>query len=327
MEHESLPALSARPPRRSPNTGGLAQAHVYRPGPLLAALVLVLPATVALVAAVICVAVWGNIPLFLPLVVLAWLCLLPATWLIMISVRTSSVGIAAARPWRKWSEIPWPLIERAEHRPLTIRLRASNGHRITAIPAILQDGRRLRREILMRLPMHVLDMHLQGEARDLLGESIIPTADGGLSGSLRAQPRAMWRWAAGLGIVGVAAIGSLAAITLPSPLGPAIAAVCALGVVAGCVALAWLGQEVVLSQEGISVVGPMRRRMGGLAWHEVQLIEHTPHERVLRLRGERRLRCPGPTMLLPAERDLMRAFLHEYCIGRGVPVIERRWLW
>jgi hypothetical protein len=47
---------------------------------------------------------------------------------------------------------------------------------------------------------------------------------------------------------------------------------------------------------------------------------------MLRLRGSQRITCIGPALLSPAERDLMRAFLYEYCVYREVPVIRRRWL-
>ncbi|HEU5441198.1 MAG TPA: hypothetical protein VFU88_18075, partial [Ktedonobacterales bacterium] len=63
-----------------------------------------------------------------------------------------------------------------------------------------------------------------------------------------------------------------------------------------------------------------------MRWQGIELIERSPHERVLRFRSERRLLCPGPGLLSTADRNTMRALIHEYCLARGVTVVERRWL-
>lgn len=310
-------------------TGGrrLAEARFYRPGPLLAAAILLSPALLALIGGIVSLAVWGSIPVLLPLLLLLWIPVLPTTWLIMTSVRTTPVGIAISRPWRQWREIPWDLIERAERTGRRIVVHASDGRQIGFSLLTLRDGTRLHREILMRLPMHVLDARLRGDARDVLGEPVVPRPDGGLSGGLQASPRPVWRWAALAAVAASALVAVVAALLLPPLFGIPVAVLGLIGVAAGVVTFTWFRQELVISETGIAVIGALTRKMREIAWSEIQLIEYTPRERVLRLRGDRRLRCPGPTVLLPSERDVMRAFLHEYCIGRGVPVVERRWLW
>lgn len=327
MGNESQAPYVSPPSRRLTGGRRIAEARLYRPGPMLAAAILLSPAVLALIGASITLAVWGSIPVVLPLLLLLWIPVLPTTWFILISVRTSPVGIAVARPWRQWEQIPWDLIERAERHGPRIVLKASDGRKAHFSLLTLRDGTRLHREILMRLPMHVLDVRLRSDARDVLGEPVVPRPEGGLAGELRASPRAVWQWAAGGAVVLPTLVVVVAVLFLPPLASIPMAVLGLLILVGGLAAFIWFRQELIISEDGIAVLGGLTRTARQIAWSEIQLIEHTPRERMLRLRGDRRLRCPGPTLLLPAERDVMRAFLHEYCVGRGVPVVERRWLW
>jgi hypothetical protein len=105
-----------------------------------------------------------------------------------------------------------------------------------------------------------------------------------------------------------------------------IAALAIVTLAVSVLAYIWLLRRVTVSDRGIAIAPALTRRSREIAWDEIQLVEHTPGERFLRLRGERRLLCPGPTLLPPAGRDGMRAFLHAYCLSRGVPVARRHWL-
>jgi hypothetical protein len=304
----------------------LAETRLYRPGPLLAAAVVLAPALLALAGAAISLRIAGTVPVWLPLVLLLWIPSLAAAWIGLISVRTTPMGIAAARPWQEWRELPWGLIDRADRYGPLLRLRASDGAHLSFAPFALQDGMRLHREILMRLPANVLDSGLREAARDLLGDQVVPRSEGGLDGIVRTRPRARWRWVAtGLGLL-AAAGGCIAALTLPIVVAGPIAALAALAVAAAVAAFRWFSQQLSISSEGITVTPALGGRQRSITWGEIELIEHTPGEGALRLRGERRLRCVGPTALRLAERDAMRAFLHEYCISHGVPVVQRRWL-
>jgi hypothetical protein len=327
MSTDRQPLRSGRETRRLTVARALAEVRVYRPGPALAAAIALAPGALALAGAVMSLAVSQAIPVFLPVLLLLWVPALPATWLAMVSVRTSATGIAAARPWRKWEELPWELIERAERHGIRYALTTSDGRRIVFAPATLREGARLRREILVRLPPQVLDERLRSAARDLLGEPLAPQLKGGLSAEVRARPRARWRKGAVGGAIGggLAVVGG--ALAAPATPGLVMGGMGLLVLVAFVGGLWWLNQEVILTKNGIQVIYAPLGGTRTLAWGEIQLVEHTRGERMLRLRGERRLRCAGPRLLSPADRDAMRAFLHTYCVDKGVPIAERRWLW
>jgi len=221
---------------------------------------------------------------------------------------------------------PWALIERAEQRSLRLVLAASDGRRITFAPLLLRDGARLRRELLVRLPTQVLDTRLRSAARDLLGAPLLLGPEGGLTVALHARPRPAWRWAALLTVLVGAAAGIVGALALPTPLATMSAGAGLIVLSAGGSALWWLAHTVSMSDAGVRVTRAMGGASHEIVWSAIQLIEHTPHERVVRLRGERHFTCAGPRLMRPADRELMQAYLQTYCIQRGVPVLERRWV-
>jgi hypothetical protein len=51
------------------------------------------------------------------------------------------------------------------------------------------------------------------------------------------------------------------------------------------------------------------------------------NERVLRLRGAQKLRCPGPGLFPQPTRDTYRWLTHIYCLDRGVPAMRRPGMW
>src|SRR5262249_52627132 len=132
------------------------QVEVYRPGPYLALGILLLPVVVALGGAALYLTKDGTIPFWLPLIFVVWAPLLPLLWLSMQAVRTSAADIAAGRPWRRWVTISWENIERAERLGLRLRLTGSRGEQVTFVPLLLRDGKRLQRQLFLRLPAHVL---------------------------------------------------------------------------------------------------------------------------------------------------------------------------
>lgn len=312
--------------RRLVAARGLAEMHIYRPGPLLAVLMLPVPGVLAIAGSAVALAVGRAIPVLLPLLLLSWLGILPLTWTAMASVRTSATGIAVAGPWRAWNELPWALIERAEQRRLRLVLAASDGRRVTFAPLLLRDGARLRRELLVRLPTQVLDTRLRAAARNLLGEPLLLGPEGGLTVALHAHPRPAWRWAALLTVLVGAAAGIGGALALPTPLATMSAGAGLIVLSVGGSALWWLAHVVSMSDAGVRVTRARGGAIHEIGWDAIQLIEHTPRERVVRLRGEQHLTCAGPRLMRPADRELMQAYLQTYCIQRGVPVIERRWL-
>jgi len=309
--------------RAAPTTTPMLDTHEYHPGPQFALIVLLAPVLVALVGAAIALNTMGTVPLWLPFVVLLWGPLLPLMWFAMQSVRTSQGGLAVGRPWRAWTEIGWNTIERVERVGPVLRITGSDGRRLSFMPGLLHEGARLQRLLLLHLPQQVFFGALARKARDQVS--------GRFSGALHGRPAWGWRVAAGACGVGGLLVGGLAlsgVAGLPREVGviPAVPALLA-AAVAG-VMLWWLSQEVVLDEHGVTVRHWLRRGGWTVLWDDVQLLEHTPDQGVLRLRSlERRFVCIGPGLLPPAERDLMRAFIHEYCVKRGVAVVRRQWIW
>lgn len=150
--------------------------------------------------------------------------------------------------------------------------------------------------------------------------------EGGLSGTLHARPRGIWRGALAAGAV-VAVAGAALALT-KLPLGAGIPLAVAALAVAGAAlrALAWTTQDVLMNEKGISVIWRLTRRSREMQWAQVELVEHSSREALLRLRGTQRILCAGPALMSTAQRDLMRAFLHEYCGNRDVPIMRRAWM-
>jgi hypothetical protein len=300
--------------------------QVYRPGPFLAVGILALPVIVALAGAAVALLQNTAIPVWLPFVLLLWIPCMPIAWRGMKSVRTNAIGLAAGRPWGPWQEIPWPLVERVDQSRGTIRVQGSNGVRIVVVPALLREGGRLKRQMLLRLPAHVLSPPLAHEAQTLLAAGVYTLSGGGLTGTLHARPRRRWRIAASALVVALLAAATASIVVLPPIVAIPLVAI-SLGL-AGCgmAVLAWLLQEVLVSEKGITAISSFSHRARGMTWNEVQLVEHSAAQAILRLRGSQRITCIGPTLLSATERDLMRAFLYEYCVYREVPVIRRRWL-
>lgn len=325
---EPMPNVTSRPliAARSSTSTPLMDAQVYRPGPYVALAILIMPVIVALGGAAISLNATGTIPVWLPFVLLAWLPGLPVVWLSMLSVRTSSYGVAAGHPWRTWDDIPWSLVERAEQRGMTIRIIGSNGRDLRVTPFLLRNGKRFKRQLLLRLPAHVLSGALAQEAQQLLMAGIYSMQEDGLSGTLIARPQRLWQsLLASAALVAVA--GAVLAL-IKLPLGPAIPVAAVALVLAGVAgrAFAWTMQTLLLSERGIRVMWQLTRRTREMQWAQVELMEHSWHEALLRLRGTQRLLCAGPRLMPRAKRDLMRAFLHEYCVNRGVPIVHRAWL-
>jgi len=311
---------------RGASSSPLLDIQVYRPGPALALIILLTPAVVALAGAAVYLNVDGAIPPWLPLTLLLWIPCMPALWFAMQSVRTDSTGLAVGRPWQRWEEVRWEDIERVEARGPLLRVVGAQGQRLTFSTALLRDGDRLRRQLLLRLPAHVLAGRLSHEAQQLVVTDIYSTPEGGYAGTLVTKTRLPWRIVLALLAVAALAGAVAAASNGPTTGGVGVAVACALIAVAAAWALAWASRTVLIDAEGIAVVAPLVRRKRILKWSEVELVEHTPHERVLRLRGDRRLVCAGPGLLTPAQATLMRGLLYEYCAKRSVPILRRFWV-
>jgi hypothetical protein len=316
---EQPPLNPSRPLARGPARPStpLMDLKVYRPGSALAVCILLLPAAAALLAAALALNTSGRVPLWLPFVLLLCVLGLPVLWLAMQSVRTSTLGIAMGRPWQTWNEIPWAAIERVEQVGPRLRIMASDDRQLTIWPALLRDAGRLERELLLRLPPQVLAGKFATRGQIFVG---------GIPGTVQVQAQPRWRGitAAACLLGPVLLVGGL--VALPHPVAWAVALVAGLVELAVLALLLAISQRVTLDDTGIRVSGPLHRGARSMRWRDVELIEKTPRERVLRLRGTKKLVCLGPGMLPPHEGALMRTFIQEYCRRRAVPMFERRWL-
>ena len=305
----------------------LVEVQFYRPSPSVALAILLFPVVVTLVGAIVFLNTTGAIPIWLPFLMIAlWILCLPAFWLVMQSARTTTHDFATGRPLRPWTALSWDTIERVEQSGFSIRATASDGRHITFTPFLLRDGARLRREFLLRLPQHILTGTLTQEANKLITSDIQTRPGGGLSGTLHVRPRLYWRnLFAGIGgILLIAGIGVI--FFLGGTLGAVIGAGCIIIGLGSLALFAWLLQEVRVSEKGLSRTTLLHRHATILAWEDMELIEHSSREYILRLRGSQRFICAGPALLPAAERDLMRAYIHEYGIEQGVPIVRRAWI-
>jgi hypothetical protein len=300
---------------------------MYRPGQYFAGGILALPLVVTLVVSAVALAENATVPIWVPFILLLWIPCLVLAWRGMLNVRTDGLGIAAGRPWTQWQEIPWSLVERVDQSRATVRVHGSTGTTITFAPLLLRDGGRLKRQLLLRLPTHVLSPQLAREAQTLLAAGVFNTGGGGLTGTLHARCRPRWRALTSAVVVGMLGIGAACVLALPLQAAVPLAAVCCAGAASSTVVLVWLFQELSVSEKGVTTVSPLTHRTRGLAWEDVELVEHSAGQTVLRLRGAQRITCVGPSLLSPSQRDLLRAFIYEYCVYRQVPVLRRPWLW
>lgn len=304
----------------------LSDARIYRPGPLLALGILAGPAAVTLVAAAVALDTADRVPLWLPLVLVLWLPCLPFLWLALKSVRVRAVGIAIGVPWRPWHEITWQEIEHVRKRLGVMRVTSAGGTHLAFAPFLLRDGLRLQRQLLLRLPGQVLAGRLRQEAQLVTMGTIYPMPAGGLAGTVHTHVRLRWV-ALALGVTfGGLASAWLSAARLPHLAGMPLALLALVIAAVGTRALLILCQRLVIAEGGIALTPMPFFAARTVPWEKIELIEITPHEALIRFRTARRLLCSGPRLLRPRERDLMRAFIHEYCISRGVPIIQRRWL-
>ncbi len=321
----NIPSGPAQRPRASVSSP-LADAILYRPGPSFALIILLIPVVTALVGGALYLTKPGPLPIWSPFVLLLWIPALVGVWAAMKTVRISSLGLAVGRPWGRWIEMEWGAIERVEQRGPLIVVFDTAHQRVSFAPALLVDGLRLRRQMLLRLQPQTLGGSLRQEAQSLITGDLTDLSSGGLTGVMRARPLPLWATLAALVAALALAAGVLGVLALPLPLALPLAFVALVVAVIGALLALWLRQQVVVDEKGIAVNGWPNRRPNTMPWEAVELLELGPGELAIRLRGERRLLCPGPPLFRAAERNRMRAFIHAYCLDRGTPHASRLWL-
>ena len=303
--------------------------QLYRPGPALALTVLMLPVMVALAGAVIALDTMNSIPLWLPFVALLWVPLLPLLWVVMQSVRTTSQGVAVGRLWRKWVEIQWAQVERAERVGPFLRIVGQSGQRITIIPSLLRDGARLERALILRLPASVLTGRLSRDAGNLIAPGVVFSPSSGFDGTLTIAPAYRWRMSAFLAMVAFTCALVLSIVTFSGQLAAlriALIVLLAAMDIGAAVVFGWLLHSLSLDAEGLCLHIQLLRRRYVMKWSDVHIVEYSPHWAVVRFRGSRKVRSVGPGLLSHAQHALMSAYIHEYCLNRGIPAVKRSWM-
>lgn len=305
----------------------LADVQYYQPGSALALAIVLLPVAVTLLVTAVALGSTGRVPLWLAFLPLLWLPLLPVLVFVMQSARTSPTGIAVGRPWRRWTELAWAEIEHVDVRGPALAI-VSGGRRIRIVPALLRDGSRLRRDIILRLPPHMLSVELSREAEQIVSSDCFITPEGEIQGILIARPRA--RYSLGTALLGLilAALAVFVAFVLDPRLGLALAVILAAGAAASFALTYWLRQRLIVDADGIAMAYP-GVRPANLPWSSLVLVEYTSGETLLRLRAThaqttRKHRCPGPAMLTATQGEWLRTFVDTYCRARGTPVVTRR---
>jgi hypothetical protein len=311
---------------RATSSTPLIDATVYRPGAPVA-IAIVFPPILAAIGLSVAHFVGGvAIPLWAALALGGWALLAPVFWLLMKTVRVTAFGIATGRIWAEWKEITWGEISRVESRGGRLLILGADGPALSFVPRLLQNNGELRRYLSVRVgPQALVRPLVQPNEADLERPAIMRPR-GVTATQMRARPAVSLRLSA-LGVFALAAgAGALALLELRAPWSYAAVAVCGLVALVALLALAWLSQAVSLTEEGISVSG-VPFGSGELPWREVELVEVSPNERMLRLRGARKLRCPGPGLFSQPSGDTYRWLINTCCLDRGVPAMRRSGMW
>ncbi len=301
----------------------LAESAVYRPGVAIASILLAGPFISAIVGVVLA-AVSGSIPLWLPFLLLLWLPVIALVWLLLKSVRVTPNAIACGRPLGQWRVFSFDEIERVEQRGLRLLIGAHSGPPMIFTPALLQDGKQLRRSILLTLPLHTLWGSLRSEAQEfssLQGES---DSEGAIAGVLTVRSRWFWTVSAVVAALVALALGFAAWGAFTGTVRLVFAALCLVLALLLVAFALWMKQEIFLSEKGLIIRYTLLRREQVVFWTQVRLIEYTPAELALYLRGARRVVCAGPGALAVQQGRLMRQFIGRYCISPVAPLSLRR---
>lgn len=309
---------------------------MFRPAPYLAVIAILLPVALVVIASALRdetqqAPTW--VPTLIVLFMLLYIPLLAVAWLFMRSVRLSISGIAVGRPFQRWREASWHDISRAERRFMFVHIYTHSGASIAFAPRLLMNGNILLTVMLQYLPPRILDGALRMEALDHLR---IPET--GVTGMLRARARNRWPLG-GFSLSFVGVVGAVLAVVsivepflIMKPLSIILCAVAVLVALLGVVIGVWFLQEVIVTQDGMTIIRPWRRSPEEVMWSEVRVLIHSKRWALLRFRlaqtgrTERVVRCIGPGVLRAPEALRMDAFIKQHCLQHGVVAYPRRGL-
>jgi hypothetical protein len=305
----------------------LIDATVYRPGAPVAYALVLIPILAAIGLGVARFVNGVAIPVWAALPIAGWIVLTPVFWFLLKTVRVTAFGIATGRIWTEWKEITWGDISQVEWRGGRIRVHGANTVAISFAPRMLHNNRELRQYLSNRVsPRLMVKPLVKPTEGDQEGPAIM--RPNGISATqMRARPSFSLRLEA-LGIFALAVgVGAVGLIELSAPWSYLTIALCAVVALLALGALAWLSQTVSLTESGISVKGFPFGSGKLLPWSEVEVVEVSSNERVLRLRGAQKLRSPGPGLFAQPSANIYRWLMHTYCVERGVPAMRHPGLW
>jgi hypothetical protein len=247
---------------------------------------------------------------------LAWvLTVLAGARILLLTARATSEGIQTAYPWGGQRALKWVLIDHVDRQLGFVRMHSSDGQQILLLLNGLDNGERLMRLALLRVSPTILSAPLQQELA-LLGGGVYrtrytpPTPRVGLSPLWQALAGLM-----GLSGAGIAAWGSL------MHLGALLITGVALGLV-GVACLFVLRQTLTLTETDIT----LERGFGQpitLTWAEIKLIEYSPLQMMMALRGERRIVFIGAFFMAPNRRAHLQRAFDQHLVPHNVPVLQR----
>ncbi|HEX3270638.1 MAG TPA: hypothetical protein VHR15_08310, partial [Ktedonobacterales bacterium] len=239
----------------------------------------------------------------------------------------TAFGIATGRIWTEWKEILWGDISRVEWRGARIHILGANGTSLGFAPRLLHDNRELRQYLTNRVPPRLIATPLVKPTEDDQERPAIMRPIGVSATQMSERPALSLRLSA-LAVFALAVgVGAIAFLELSAPWSYVVVAFCAPIALVALLGLTWLSQAVSLTEEGISVKSIPFGSSKLLPWREVEFVEVSANERVLRLRGSQKLRCPGPGVFAQPTRDTYRWLTHVYCLDRGVPAMRRPGMW
>jgi hypothetical protein len=319
----SAPATTplSRPMRRETPVDVLVrEAEIFRPRGTVATAVLLAPMLVAL--ALVAVAMFGmpdantRTGALIAGIGLGgiWLLSLPLlARVLLVAITAHAEGLEVTILGGRVRELPWALIDGVDRRMGLLYLHYSSGFGVWIMEGGLSNGRRLVRQILLRVSPTVLGPSLKEELA-LMGAVSNPDAE-------ITVPIALgWQLGSGLlvasGVVLITAGVLLRIVALPG-IGGGVALL-------GIALFFFFGQRLTLSETTL-VLRPAIGASRTLQWADVKLVDAWPLAPIviLTMADQKKLTLLGPFFYSALWADLWNSTLDARVISRGVPFLHR----
>ncbi|HEX9069151.1 MAG TPA: hypothetical protein VF807_10315 [Ktedonobacterales bacterium] len=290
-----------------------------------------LPLVLALVGVVSYATSTGTpLPMWLLILVVVWLLPLLLLALSLKMVRVSARGIATGRPTRALREIGWGAVAQVRKERAQIVVIATDGMRISFMPALLHGASELERQLVARLPAQVFSARLSSATiprQSLHANLAQPRLLSQSALTERPSPGLRAAFVLLTAVLIAGAILSFAALPVIPAIIVAVLA-CVLAVASGMTAW-WLMQSVTIDEQGLARRPFLSRVEREVRWSDMQLIEYTAHERLIRARNGVAVRMAGPGLFSGRAREIYFMLLVAYRSEHDILAVERSWpdLW